>query len=342
MTSSFTTNFRFEIPDFNTKPWHAILQATLRRIDQVIYNALSANADTYAVSTAYAVGEIVIDPADGSLWICLVSHTSDDTDTFAQARVANPTYWRSFNPARNYRQAWQNATAYIVGDIIYDPDTALIAECITSHTSSAGPATILDDLATYWEVIADFTLPDDSSNISYDNTISGLSATSVKAALDEIVAEYVAADALLAPKANPTFTGTPSAPTAAYGTNTTQVATTAHVRAETRRAAQTLTDGASVALDASLGKIFSLTAAGDRTILAPTGSPYDGQAIVIRHIASGGSRTLTLTTGSAGAFRYTSDVAALSATASGKTDYIGCIYHSTDDRWDVISYVKGA
>lgn len=40
-----------------------------------------------------------------------------------------------------------------------------------------------------------------------------------------------AAEALLAPKASPTFTGTPAAPTATPGTNTTQLATTAFVEA---------------------------------------------------------------------------------------------------------------
>src|SRR6185369_11293572 len=35
----------------------------------------------------------------------------------------------------------------------------------------------------------------------------------------------------LAPKASPTFTGTPAAPTAAPGTNTTQIATTGFVKA---------------------------------------------------------------------------------------------------------------
>lgn len=38
---------------------------------------------------------------------------------------------------------------------------------------------------------------------------------------------------LLAPKASPTFTGTPAGPTAAQGTNTTQLATTAMVQSET-------------------------------------------------------------------------------------------------------------
>jgi hypothetical protein len=39
-------------------------------------------------------------------------------------------------------------------------------------------------------------------------------------------------DTSRAPLASPTFTGTPAAPTAAVGTNTTQVATTAFVKAE--------------------------------------------------------------------------------------------------------------
>ena len=39
-------------------------------------------------------------------------------------------------------------------------------------------------------------------------------------------------DTSRAPLASPTFTGTPAAPTAATGTNTTQIATTAFVKAE--------------------------------------------------------------------------------------------------------------
>lgn len=101
-----------------------------------------------------------------------------------------------------------------------------------------------------------------------------------------------------------------------------------------------LTDAATVSLDASLGNTFSLTAAGDRTIAAPT-NPQDGQRIIIRITASGGSRTITLTTGSAGAFRYGTDITALTATSSGLTDYVGCIYNLSADRWDVVAYVKG-
>lgn len=101
-----------------------------------------------------------------------------------------------------------------------------------------------------------------------------------------------------------------------------------------------LVDGATVAVNAALATIFTLSAAGNRTILTPT-NPVSGQKMVIAHTASGGARTLSLTTGSAGAFRFGTDITALTATGSGLTDYIGAIYNLTADRWDVVSVTKG-
>ena len=100
-----------------------------------------------------------------------------------------------------------------------------------------------------------------------------------------------------------------------------------------------LTDGATVALDASLGNTFRLVAGGDRTLLAPS-NPIDGQKITVIHYASGANRTLTLTTG-AGGFRFGTDITALSATTSGKSDYLGFIYNGADNRWDIVAAVKG-
>ena len=101
----------------------------------------------------------------------------------------------------------------------------------------------------------------------------------------------------------------------------------------------TLADGATPALDASLGSTFLLTAAGDRTIAIPS-NPQAGQKIVIAHTASGGARTLALNPGTGG-FRFGTDVTALTATSSGLTDYIGCIYNATANKFDVIAYSKG-
>jgi len=100
-----------------------------------------------------------------------------------------------------------------------------------------------------------------------------------------------------------------------------------------------LADGATPALNAALGNLFTLAAAGDRTIAVPS-NPTNGQKIIIRHLASGGARTLALNSG-AGGFRFGTDIPALSQTASGKTDYIGCVYSSIDSFWDVVAVVKG-
>lgn len=101
-----------------------------------------------------------------------------------------------------------------------------------------------------------------------------------------------------------------------------------------------LADEASIALDAKSGDIYDLTATGNRAISAPTNPPYDGAEILIRHTASGSNRTLSLASG-AGGFRFGTSIASLSATTSGLIDYIGCIYNLGDEKWDIVSYVKG-
>ena len=101
----------------------------------------------------------------------------------------------------------------------------------------------------------------------------------------------------------------------------------------------TLTDGATPALNAALGNIFLLTAAGNRTIAVPSNA-VSGQKILIVHKASGADRTLALNSG-AGGFRFGTDVTALSATTSAKTDYIGCIYNAAATFWDVVAVMKG-
>jgi hypothetical protein len=133
--------------------------------------------------------------------------------------------------------------------------------------------------------------------------------------------------------------------TATPGTSgTSKRATIAMIRAYLQTlagidAVVTLIDGATPALDAALGNMFKLTAAGNRTIAVPS-NPSAGQKIVIRHTASGADRTLALNTG-AGGFRFGTDITALTATTSAKTDYIGCIYNADAGFWDVVAYAKG-
>lgn len=100
----------------------------------------------------------------------------------------------------------------------------------------------------------------------------------------------------------------------------------------------TLTDAATIATDASLGDVFTVTLGGNRTLGAPT-NPTNGQKCIwrIRQDATG-SRTLAYNA----AFRFSTSVTSptLSLTAA-KTDYIGAIYNSTDSKWDVVAVDLG-
>jgi hypothetical protein len=102
----------------------------------------------------------------------------------------------------------------------------------------------------------------------------------------------------------------------------------------------TLMDGASVEVDIQLPRRhFTLTATGNRTLAAPTNAT-NNQIWILKHKASGADRTLSLTTG-AGGFSFGTDIAALTATTSGLTDYITFQYNSTSNRHHVIGYSKG-
>jgi hypothetical protein len=99
-----------------------------------------------------------------------------------------------------------------------------------------------------------------------------------------------------------------------------------------------LTDGATIATDASLGNHFRVTLAGNRTLSNPT-NPTDGQRCIWELIQDGtGSRTITL--GSAFALGTDLSVVNLTATAA-KRDFLGAIYNSTASKWFVIALSRG-
>jgi hypothetical protein len=114
-----------------------------------------------------------------------------------------------------------------------------------------------------------------------------------------------------APSSSPTFTGTPAAPTAAAGTNTTQIATTAYVQGESfaktniaqsftkgqRGTPVALTDASSVAIDLSLGNNFTLLCTSGvgatRALANPTNAVAGQSGLITVTQASGGGNALT-------------------------------------------------
>ena len=74
------------------------------------------------------------------------------------------------------------------------------------------------------------------------------------------------------------------------------------------------------------------------TIAAPSGTPQDGQKLILRIKDNGTSQTLTWTTTS-GAYRAVGTTLP-SATTAGKVGYYGCIYNSQDTFWDVVAIAQ--
>lgn len=155
MTTEYTKNFRLNLPDFRMGPWHDLVNQDFVMIDELIQNIFQGvDTTAWENSHLYNAGDTAIDLADGSFWVCSVTHTSAATGTFAADRAAhtNPAYWNRVVAGISPRGIWANATHYLVNDMVSTAD-GIIAVCITQHTSSGAPATIHTD-SVYWSFIA--------------------------------------------------------------------------------------------------------------------------------------------------------------------------------------------
>lgn len=74
---------------------------------------------------------------------------------------------------------------------------------------------------------------------------------------------------------------------------------------------------------------------GAVTFAQPSGTPVDGQKLMIRLEDNGSAQTLTWTATS-GAFREVGVTLPTSTTAA-KITYVGCVYNSTDSFWDAVA-----
>ena len=74
---------------------------------------------------------------------------------------------------------------------------------------------------------------------------------------------------------------------------------------------------------------------GAITILAPSGTPTDGQKLILRILDNGTARGITWTT-SSGGYRVVGTTLP-TTTVANKTIYVGCIYNSTSVFWDVVA-----
>ena len=83
---------------------------------------------------------------------------------------------------------------------------------------------------------------------------------------------------------------------------------------------------------------FGLT--GAITVATPSGTPVDGQRLMLRFEDNGTGRGITWTT-SSGAFRAVG-ITLPTTTVASKVTYVGCVYNSTDIFWDAIAVATQA
>ena len=99
-----------------------------------------------------------------------------------------------------------------------------------------------------------------------------------------------------------------------------------------------LTDAATITVDASLGNDFRVTIAGNRTMGNPA-NPSDGQQIIFQ-VTQGSGGSFTLAWGSAYEFSADLPQPTLSTTA-GQTDLLGFIYNAAKGTWLFAAFVNG-
>lgn len=104
-----------------------------------------------------------------------------------------------------------------------------------------------------------------------------------------------------------------------------------------RKAAKRVTSEASNATptpNADTTDVHIITAlAAGATFGAPTGTPTQGQQLIIRIKDNGTARSL----GWNAAYRASTDLALPTTTVISKTLYLGFIYNSTDSKWDLLA-----
>lgn len=192
MTTEYTSNFGLALPDFRMGPWHDLLNDDIRKIDQILFGALSS-VDTlpWENDTFYAAGVTALDGTDATTWMSAVDHTSALVGSFEDDRAAHPMYWVRLLTGFAPRGQWLNSTNYFPYDLVYDASLGVMALCSLRHMSSA-TGNIKDD-AAFWEFLIDMSASDLSAAIAvtYSNTGSGIPKTNVQEAIDYVQSEIV-------------------------------------------------------------------------------------------------------------------------------------------------------
>lgn len=100
----------------------------------------------------------------------------------------------------------------------------------------------------------------------------------------------------------------------------------------------TVADAATITPTADSADLYTVTAlAQAATIAAPSGTPTNGQKLIIRLLDNGTARALTWN-----AIYNVIGVTLPTTTVLSKYTYVGCIYNSANSKWDVVAVTTQA
>lgn len=141
------------------------------------------------------------------------------------------------------------------------------------------------------------------------------------------------------------FTGTDSTTMTLPGANATLASLAGTETLTNKRITPritSITDAATITPTSDSSDQYNVTAlAQTATLASPSGTPTDGQKLVLRLKDNGVARALTWTTGSSGSYRAVG-VTLPTTTVISKTVYIGCIWNAADSRWDAVAVAQEA
>ena len=138
-----TTNFKFNLTEFDKIPWHTEEHNNWHIIDALLarYIAIGSVEGAWENALAVTVGSRYIDTDSDTIWEVLVAHTTASTGTFAASRTANSSYWKSISVDVSARGTYAQNTAYNPNDFVIQGDRYGVAQ--TTYTSDNTQATVI-------------------------------------------------------------------------------------------------------------------------------------------------------------------------------------------------------
>ena len=138
-----TTNYNFNLTDFDKIPWHTEEHNNWHIIDALLarYIAVGSVKGAWENALAVTVGSRYIDTDTDTIWEVLVAHTTASTGTFAASRTANSSYWKSISVDVSAKGAYAQNTAYNPNDFVIQGDRYGVVQ--TTYTSDNTQATTI-------------------------------------------------------------------------------------------------------------------------------------------------------------------------------------------------------